>query len=248
MLAGSLAFYTIRSWARASDAAQAAGAINDMIELGEIEQAAGFVEKLRKADAGLLSYPPMIEACQSSRRSRIRKLTGSSSSTRRFARPSRRRSTSSIRPSWKPPGNWQDKKPRSRPSTQVVQRRASALAAERAKCRKRVRPPPRRGRPKDRARSSKRSGEAAPERLMSRASGAADEARRELAELATGTSLRRRESAEPGDRPLAKESMRQMPCSNSGGSRHSSKRTSPTPSRIRSRVERANGEIRRHPR
>jgi hypothetical protein len=64
LMAGSLAFYTIRSWARASDATQAAGAINDMIALDEIDRAAGFLEKIRNADAGLLSYPPMIEATQ----------------------------------------------------------------------------------------------------------------------------------------------------------------------------------------
>ena len=52
----------IRSWARASDASQAATAMLDMIELGEVEQASGFLEKLQKADAGLLSYPPLIEA------------------------------------------------------------------------------------------------------------------------------------------------------------------------------------------
>jgi hypothetical protein len=64
LLTGSLTFYTIRSWARANDATQAAGAINDMIERGEIEQTGGFLEKLRKADAGLLSYPSMIEVTQ----------------------------------------------------------------------------------------------------------------------------------------------------------------------------------------
>ena len=64
LLAGSLSFYLIRSWARSSDASQAASTILDMIELGQIEQASGFLEKLQKADAGLLSYPPMIEARQ----------------------------------------------------------------------------------------------------------------------------------------------------------------------------------------
>jgi hypothetical protein len=62
LLAGSLSLYLIRAWARSSDASQAASTIFDMIELGQIEQASGFLEKLEKADAGLLSYPPMIEA------------------------------------------------------------------------------------------------------------------------------------------------------------------------------------------
>ena len=64
LLAGSLSFYLIRSWARSSDASQAASTILDMIELGQVEQASGFLEKLQKADPGLLSYPPMIEARQ----------------------------------------------------------------------------------------------------------------------------------------------------------------------------------------
>ena len=33
-----------------------------MIELGQVEQASGFLAKLQKADPGLLSYPPMIAA------------------------------------------------------------------------------------------------------------------------------------------------------------------------------------------
>jgi hypothetical protein len=64
LLAGSLSFYFIRSWARSSDASQAASTIVDMIALDQIEDASGFLEKLEKADSGLLSYPPMIDARQ----------------------------------------------------------------------------------------------------------------------------------------------------------------------------------------
>ena len=62
LLVGSISFYLIRGWARSSDASQAASTIFDMIELGQVEQASGFLEKLEKADAGLLAYPPMIDA------------------------------------------------------------------------------------------------------------------------------------------------------------------------------------------
>jgi len=62
IVAGSLTFYVIRSSTRASDAAQAATAMLDMLELGEVEQAGDFLKKLQQADSGLLSYPPLIEA------------------------------------------------------------------------------------------------------------------------------------------------------------------------------------------
>ena len=64
LLIGSLAFYSIRIWTRAGDAVQAATAIGDMLELGEVDQAVSFLAKVEKADAGLLAYAPLVEARQ----------------------------------------------------------------------------------------------------------------------------------------------------------------------------------------
>jgi hypothetical protein len=64
ILAGSLVFYLVRSNVRAGEADQAATALTDMLELARLEQATEFLEKLEKADPGLLSYPLLIEARQ----------------------------------------------------------------------------------------------------------------------------------------------------------------------------------------
>jgi hypothetical protein len=61
LLVGLIGF-TIRQQSRANDASQAALAVSDMIELGELEKAGDFLKKLRAADASLLSYPPLVEA------------------------------------------------------------------------------------------------------------------------------------------------------------------------------------------
>jgi hypothetical protein len=62
LLVGGLSFYLIQGWARASDAAQAATALVDMIDLGNVDEAGAFLDQVTKADQGLLAYPPMIEA------------------------------------------------------------------------------------------------------------------------------------------------------------------------------------------
>jgi hypothetical protein len=49
----------VRRHARSNDADQAATAVSDMLELGELEQAAEFLKKLEGADAGLLDYPAL---------------------------------------------------------------------------------------------------------------------------------------------------------------------------------------------
>ncbi len=139
-LAGSLAFYLIRSWARASDAAQAAGAISDMIERGEIEQATGFLEKLQKADAGLLSYSSMIEARQKFKAMQDKE-------TDRVVQ-----FDETIRAAEQAPINQLDppelenarklarQDPEKHAIEQLVQRRAAALASKRAESEKKVGP------------------------------------------------------------------------------------------------------------
>jgi hypothetical protein len=62
VLVASLLFMLARGQARSNDAEQAATALADMLELGELEQASEFVRKLEAADAGLLAYPPLVEA------------------------------------------------------------------------------------------------------------------------------------------------------------------------------------------
>jgi hypothetical protein len=62
VLVASLVFILVRGQARSNDAEQAATALADMLELGELEQASEFVRKLETADAGLLAYPPLVEA------------------------------------------------------------------------------------------------------------------------------------------------------------------------------------------
>ena len=54
-----LFFMGVRRHARLSDADQAATAVSDMLELGELEQAAEFLKKLEGADASLLEYPAL---------------------------------------------------------------------------------------------------------------------------------------------------------------------------------------------
>jgi hypothetical protein len=61
LLIGLIGF-TFRRQARLNDASQAAVAVSDMLELGELEQAGDFLKKLNQADASLLDYPPMVEA------------------------------------------------------------------------------------------------------------------------------------------------------------------------------------------
>ncbi len=62
VVVASLVIYAIRSSTRASEAEQAGTAMADMIDRGEIKQAEDFLASLQKADAALLSYPPVIEA------------------------------------------------------------------------------------------------------------------------------------------------------------------------------------------
>ena len=54
-----LFFMGVRRHARLSDADQAATAVSDMLELGELEQAGEFLKKLEAADASLLEYPAL---------------------------------------------------------------------------------------------------------------------------------------------------------------------------------------------
>jgi hypothetical protein len=58
----TMIFLGVRRQARLNDAGQAATAVSDMLELGELEQASEFLKKLEAADAGLLEYPSMVDA------------------------------------------------------------------------------------------------------------------------------------------------------------------------------------------
>jgi hypothetical protein len=64
LLMGSLVFYLVRSQFRSSNAAEAAAAVNNMLELGELEKARAFVKKLEKTDSGLLTYSPLTDAVE----------------------------------------------------------------------------------------------------------------------------------------------------------------------------------------
>jgi hypothetical protein len=140
LLAGSLAFYLIRNWARASDAAQAATAMNGMIELGEVERAGGFLEKLQKADAGLLSFPPMIEARQKFQASQDKETERAlqfDMAIREADKVPLNQANSAALESARKLARQETEK---QAITQLVQRRAAGLAAERANREKDVGP------------------------------------------------------------------------------------------------------------
>ena len=64
VLTTGLVFTLVRGHLRAGEASQAAIAITDLLELGELDRAGDFVKTLEKADPGLLAYPTTIEARQ----------------------------------------------------------------------------------------------------------------------------------------------------------------------------------------
>ena len=64
ILASSLVFYLVWSHIRGGQAAQAAIALTDLLELGELDQAGSFLKKLEARDPALLAYPGMLEARQ----------------------------------------------------------------------------------------------------------------------------------------------------------------------------------------
>ena len=61
LLAASLIFLAFRAQARARDADQAATAVSDHLELGELDQAVGLLKRLQEADPDLLKYSSMVE-------------------------------------------------------------------------------------------------------------------------------------------------------------------------------------------
>jgi hypothetical protein len=61
LVAASLLFYFIRGFLRAGDAAQAAAAIVELLDAGDLNQAGSLLDNLEKADPGLLNEPSLID-------------------------------------------------------------------------------------------------------------------------------------------------------------------------------------------
>jgi hypothetical protein len=64
LLAGTLIYLAIHAQARSNQAEQAATAISDQLELGELDQAVSLVKNYEKADPDLMRYSSMIEVRQ----------------------------------------------------------------------------------------------------------------------------------------------------------------------------------------
>ncbi len=130
LLAGTLVFLAFRSQARAHEADQAATAVSDHLELGELDQAVGLLKRLQEADPDLLEYSSMIEV-----RERV-ELAQQKETERAVKFDQAMRDAESAPPSAKAPPALETARALARLDTEketldnLVRRRAAAVQAE----------------------------------------------------------------------------------------------------------------------
>ena len=234
ILAGTLIYLAVQAQARAREAEQAATAISDMLELGELDHAVALVKKLEAADPDLLKYPALVEVRErveiaqgkeSDRAVRFDQAMREAESAPRLGQASRR---AGDRPLAGPARHREGGR-----STNLVRRRAAALQAEQGRREKELAP-----RLDEVARAVDRIEQqlkaAGPGRPDDRGDAGID---RRLPARARGPRVgrgdRRRGRAGPGAQPLRSARRRPSPGWTGATSRPGSRTRSPRPSPIR---------------